>query len=388
MRIWHTSDWHVGRTFHGHSTLAALEEVLAAMAETVAELRADVVVVAGDVYDSSTPSAEAIAVFNRALRRLHETGARLVISSGNHDSPTRLGTMAEFIAAAGIHLLTRPERIEAPVTLDDAHGPVHFYGIPFLEPARLRHLWRSESPMRTQADAVGEAMRRIRADLAVRGGRSVVLAHTFVAGAEGESCESERAIVDTDSVGGVDRVPLSAFDGVDYAALGHIHGRSTLAEHLRYSGAPLHLSFSEEAKPRGGWLVDLDAGGLAEVTWHDLPVLRRLVTLTGTLDDLLSDPAHTDAEDAWVRARLTDPQRQREAMRRLQHRFPHCAQIEYVSLAATGTQGRAYRELVRGKSDAQIVDTFLQTVRGAGLSEAERELIDEVLAGGEQAGTA
>ncbi len=379
MRIWHTSDWHVGRTFHGHSTLEALESVLTETAERVAELKVDVVVVAGDVYDSSTPSAEAIAVLNRSLLRLHATGVRLVVTAGNHDSPTRLGAMSEFVAEAGVHVVTRPEQLTQPVMIDDEHGPVAFYGLPFLEPARLRHVWEVE-PMRTQADAVGEAMRQVREHAQGHGGRSVVLAHTFVAGAEGESCESERAIVDSTTVGGIDRVPVPTFDGVAYAALGHVHGRSVLAEHVRYSGAPLHLSFSEEAKPRGGWLVDLDATGLAAVTWVDLAVPRPLVTLTGTLEQLLDDPAHETHTDAWVRAHLTDPARQRDAMRRLQSRFPHCAQLDYVALATPLGSDRAYRELVHGKSDLEVVDTFLGRVRGVGLDPDEREIVDDVLA--------
>lgn len=379
MRIWHTSDWHVGRTFHGHATLEPLEGVLREMAEKVAALAVDLVVVSGDVYDSSTPSADAIGVFNRSLRRLRDAGPQVVLSAGNHDSPTRLGSMSDFVSASGVHVVTRPDQVTTPVTLHDAHGPVHVYGIPFLEPARLRHVWEAE-PMRSQADAVGEAMRLVRADLAQRGGRSVVLAHTFVAGAEGESCESERAIVDTLAVGGVDRVPVSAFDGVTYAALGHVHGRSVLAEHVRYSGAPLHLSFSEEAKPRGGWLVDLDADGLAEVTWVDLGVPRPLVTLTGSLQELLESPEHETHTEAWVRARLTDPLRQREAMRRLQSRFPHCAQLDYVALAAPVGGERAYRELVHGKSDLEVVDTFLGRVRGVGLDADERDIVDDVLA--------
>ncbi|WP_229053418.1 exonuclease SbcCD subunit D [Aeromicrobium sp. Leaf350] len=381
MRIWHTSDWHVGRTFHGHSTLESLETVLAETAATVAELGVDVVVVAGDVYDSSTPSAEAIGVFNRSLRLIRDAGPEVVVTAGNHDSPTRLGSMSDFVSAAGVHVITRPEQITSPVTLTDEHGPVHLYGIPFLEPARLRHVWDVE-PLRSQADAVGEAMRLVRADAARRGGRSVVLAHTFVAGAEGESCESERAIVGGTDVGGVDRVPVPTFDGVTYAALGHIHGRSVLSEHVRYSGAPLHLSFSEESKPRGAWLVDLDAGGLASVVWVDLAVPRRLVTLTGTLDALLTDTAHAQHEGSWIRARLTDPTRQRDAMRRLQARFPHCAHLEYVSLATPLGGDRAYRELVHGKTDLEVVDTFLGRVRGAGLDPAERDIVDDVLAHG------
>lgn len=377
MRILHTSDWHVGRTFHGHSTLEALEAVLEAMVGLVVQHEVDVVLVAGDVYDSSTPSAASVEALNRALGRIREAGATLVITSGNHDSPARLGTMAEFAAAAGVHVITRPEHITQPVTLHDAHGPVHLYGIPFLEPARLRHVW-TDGPMRTQRDAVGRAMQLVRDDLAERGGRSVVLAHTFVQGADGESCDSERDIV---TVGGVDKVPVPAFDGVDYAALGHIHGRAVLSEHVRYSGAPLHYSFSESDKPRGGWLVHLDAGGLAAVEWLDLPVPRALSVVRGTLEELLADAAHAAAEQHWVSAVITDTSRPLDAMRKLQQRFPHCAHLEFRPETVQEDGGDSYASLVRGRTDEEVVEAFLVRVRnGDGPTDDEAELIDEIVA--------
>jgi exonuclease SbcD len=379
MRILHTSDWHVGRTFHGHSTLAALDEVVEAMADVVRDHRVDVVVVAGDVYDSSTPSAEAVDLLNSILLRLRAAGATVVLTSGNHDSPARLGTMSAFAAAAGVHVVTSPTQITHPVTLTDEHGPVHVYGIPFLEPARLRHIW-SDAPMRTQKDVLTRAMQLVRDDLAERGGRSVVLAHTFVQGVEGESCDSERDIVGT-TVGGVDKVPVPVFDGVDYAGLGHIHGRAQLSPHVRYSGAPLHYSFSEAGKPRGGWLVDLDASGLADVTWVDLPVPRALTIVTGTLDELLSDGALDDVTDHWISAVLTDRTRPMDAMRQLQSRFPHCAHLEFRPSRVHDDGGRSYAELVRGKSDDELVDTFLTKVRnGEGATGPEVELVRDVIA--------
>ncbi|KQX75577.1 exonuclease SbcCD subunit D [Aeromicrobium sp. Root472D3] len=379
MRILHTSDWHVGRTFHGHSTLAALDEVVEAMARVVREHDVDVVVVAGDVYDSSTPSADAVDLLNSILLRLRDAGATVVLTSGNHDSPARLGTMSAFAAAAGVHVVTNPAQITQPVTLDDEHGPVHVYGIPFLEPARLRHVW-SDAPMRSQKDVLTRAMQLVRADLAERGGRSVVLAHTFVQGVEGESCDSERDIVGT-TVGGVDKVPVPVLDGVDYAALGHIHGRAQLSPHVRYSGAPLHYSFSEAGKPRGGWLVDLDAAGLADVTWVDLPVPRPLSVVTGTIDELLSDGSLDGVTDHWVSAVLTDRTRPMDAMRRLQSRFPHCAHLEFRPSRVHDDGGRSYAELVRGKSDDELVDTFLTKVRnGEGSTELEVDLVRDVIA--------
>lgn len=379
MRILHTSDWHVGRTFHGHSTLDALNEVFGALVEAVTTHHIDVVVAAGDIYDSSTPSADAVNLLNSVLLRIRDAGATVILTSGNHDSPARLGTMSAFAAAADVHIITQPAQITTPVTLNDAFGPVHLYGIPFLEPARMRHVWPDQAS-RTQKDVLTHAMDLVRSDLAVRGGRSVVLAHTFVQGVEGESCDSERDIVGT-TVGGVDKVPVPTFDGVDYAALGHIHGRAVLAESIRYCGAPLHYSFSEAGKPRGGWLVDLDASGLADVTWFDLPVPRPLTVLTGTLDDLLTDTSHDTATEHWVSAVLTDTTRPMDAMRRLQARFPHCAHLDFRPSVRHDGGTSSYAEMVRGKSDDELVDTFLVKVRnGEGSTDEEAELIREVIA--------
>lgn len=379
MRILHTSDWHIGRTFHGHSTLGALDGVFDALVEAVRTHHVDVVVAAGDIYDSSTPSAEAVDLLNSILLRIRDAGAQVLLTSGNHDSPTRLGTMSAFATSAGVHVITKPGQIGTPVTLDDEHGPVHFYGIPFLEPARLRHVWPLESS-RTQRDVLTYAMELVRGDLAERGGRSIVLAHTFVQGVEGESCDSERDIVGT-TVGGVDKVPVPTFDGVDYAALGHIHGRARLSPHVRYSGAPLHYSFSEGDKPRGGWIVDLDAAGLNQVEWLDLPVPRPLTVLTGTLDELVADGAHADVADHWISAIITDSTRPMDAMRTLQAVFPHCAHLEFRPDRLHDTETSTYSELVRGKTDDELVDSFLVKVRnGEGTTADEAELVRDVIA--------
>jgi exonuclease SbcD len=379
MRILHTSDWHVGRTFHQNSTLDALEQVFGSVYKIVSDERIDVVVVAGDIYDSSTPSADAVNVLNRILAGIRAAGAAVVLTSGNHDSPARLGTMKAFASEAGVHIITSHEQITDPVTLTDTHGPIHFYGIPFLEPARVRHLWQ-DTDMRTQKDAVGYAMNTIRADVATRGGRTIVLAHTFVQGAEGESCDSERDIV-TATVGGVDKVPVSTFDGVTYAALGHIHGRSTLADNVRYSGAPLHYSFSEAGKGRGGWIIDLDASEIASTTWVDFPVPRELSVITGTLESLLSDQVHAAVENHWISAVITDNTRPLDAMRKLQARFPYCAHLDFRPTDIHDVGATSYGELVHGKTDEQIIDGFLQRVRnGDGPSEEESALIRDVIA--------
>ncbi|WP_313408791.1 exonuclease SbcCD subunit D [Aeromicrobium sp.] len=376
MKILHTSDWHIGRTFHQHPTADALAPVLDALIDLVRDHEVDVVVVAGDVFDSSTPSAAAVEELDRVLLALRGTGATVIVTSGNHDSPARLGAKAAFARESGVHIVTRPEDHATPITVGDEHGPVHFYGIAYLEPALIRHRW-PEHRLTNQASAVGFALDNIRADLAGReSDRSVVLAHTFVSGAQGDSCESERGI----TVGGVDRVPKSAFDGITYAALGHIHGRSTLAPHVRYSGAPLHLSFSEQDKPRGAWLVTLDADGLGPVEWLDLPVPRPLATITGTLDQLLADPALEVHEQHWVRAILTDVSRPLDPMRRLQRRFEHCAVLDFRPSDVDVRATPADPERLAAMTDQQIMAEFLAFVRnGEGPTEDEEAILDDLV---------
>ncbi|UGQ39904.1 exonuclease SbcCD subunit D [Rhodococcus aetherivorans] len=362
MRILHTSDWHIGRTFHGVDLLSDQAQALAALADLVAERRVDVVVVAGDVYDRSIPSADAVAVCNAGLEAIRRAGAVIVATSGNHDSPVRLGAAAAFAAEGGLHLITRVSQVDRPVLLDDAHGTVAFYGIPYLEPEITRaELGVPEA--RSHAEILGAAMDRVRADARARGVRAVVLAHAFVVGAE--AAGSERSI----SVGGVETVPASAFDGVDYVALGHLHSPQTVAEHIRYSGSPLPYSFGERTHRKAVWLVDLDATGRAAVERVDLPVVRGLSRLTGVLDDLLTDVAHTGAEDHYVSAVLTDAVRPLDAMRRLQSRFPRAVHVEWEPPVAASTV--TYRQKVRGRSDLDVTRGFLADVRS---EPSEREL--------------
>jgi exonuclease SbcD len=372
MRILHTSDWHIGRSFHGHSTLDALRGVLETLVDQVREHDVDVVLVAGDVFDSATPAAGAYTLLSDALRGAADAGATVIVTSGNHDSAARLGFQSALLRS-GVHVVTDPASIGTPVTVADEHGPVHFYGIPFLEPVLLRSAWPG---VRSQADALSRAMDLVRADLAERGGRAVAMAHCFAAGVE-PTPQLERDI----QQGGLDIVPLSTFDGVDYMALGHIHGQQQLSPRVRYSGAPLHYSFGERLKPRGSWLIDLDAGGLGAVEWLDLPVPRTLTTLTGSLDELLAEARYAAHEADWINVEYTDALPQRDPMRRLLARFPYCAVVAHTPAAASVDDARTYTQRVRSaRSEAELVDAFLAHVReGEGATAREAELIADVV---------
>lgn len=367
----HTSDWHIGRTFHGVDLLADQDAVLGAIAEIVAEEGVGVVLLAGDVYDRAVPSAEAVRVAGRAFRRIADAGARIVVTPGNHDSAARLGVFGEFTSGDGLYLRTTIDGLAEPVLLDDDHGSVAFYGIPYLEPDPARHsLGIAE---RGHTGVLGEAMRRINADRASRDARSVVLAHAFVTGGAGS--DSERPI----GVGGVEQVGAATFDGPDYVALGHLHGPQTLSERLRYCGSPLAYSFSETSQRKSVWLADLDAHGLADVRRRELPVPRPLATVTGRLDDLLADPAHEHLTGSYLSVTLTDPVRPIDGMRALRERFPYAVHLEWVPPEGNGDALR-YRDAVRGRSDAEITDSFFTTCRGSELSVSERGVVERALA--------
>ncbi|MFL5993702.1 MAG: exonuclease SbcCD subunit D, partial [Streptomyces sp.] len=288
---------------------------------------------------------------------------------GNHDSARRLGVGAGLIGRAGIHLRTDPAACGTPVMLPDIHGDVAFYGLPYLEPALVKDQFGVEKA--GHEAVLAAAMDRVRADLATRarGTRSVVLAHAFVTG--GEASDSERDI----TVGGVAAVPAGVFDGVDYAALGHLHGSQTITERVRYSGSPLPYSFSETDHRKSMWLVDLDAQGAVTAERVDCPVPRALARIRGTLEELLADPRLVPQEEAWIEATLTDPVRPAEPMARLCERFPHTLSLVFDPERTPGDPDVSYARRLAGRSDQEIAEDFVAHVRGAGPDAREQTVL-------------
>ncbi|QKE84726.1 exonuclease SbcCD subunit D [Arthrobacter sp. NEB 688] len=366
MRFLHTSDWHLGRSFHGVGLLPAQAAHLDHLVEVVRTEGVDAVLVSGDVYDRAMPAPDTVALLSQTLERLVDAGARVVVSSGNHDSAVRLGFASGLLERAGVHLRTSVADVGRPVMV----GDVAVHPLPYLEPALVADALGA--PERTHAAVLRAALDRVRADAATRGGRTVVMAHAFVSG--GLSSDSERDI----SVGGVAAVPVDVFDGVDYAALGHLHGRQRVSESVRYSGSPVAMSFSEHAHTKGGLLVDL-GGAAPVVTKIDAPVERPLAVLRGHLEDLLADPRHADVERAWCQVTLTDPARPLGAMDRVRRRFPHTLELRFEPEGAA-VPLRPYATRVRAASVVDVCCDFLDHVRGGRPADAqERALLDEAV---------
>lgn len=371
MRLLHTSDWHIGRTFHGSSLLADQAVALQSIADLCGAHQVEVVVISGDLYDRAIPSPEAVQTLTAGLRAIRDAGAEIVATAGNHDSGPRLGAFTDFLAAGGLHLRTSAADVGVPVLLADTHGPVAMYALPYLEPEISRR-WL-DLPVRADHQAVMTvALQLVRADLARRpaGTRSVVSAHAFVVG--GVSGGSERSI----AVGGVESVTADLFSGFDYVALGHLHRPQVLADRLRYSGSILPYSFTESPQPKSVWLVDLGLDGSIHVQGLALPVVRQLAVVRGVLSEiLLSDSV---PRDAYLAVELTDPVRPLDPMRRLHERFPHALTVSWVPderplLVDAAGAGRAE------VSDEALLAGFVADVRGCPVSRNEATFLAAAL---------
>jgi len=412
MRILHTSDWHLGRTLHGVDLLDHQAAYLDHLVDVVRSEGVGAVLVAGDVYDRAIPPVDAVNLLSGTLARLAEH-ADVVLTPGNHDSAIRLGFGASLMRE-GVHFRTRVPDVGVPVVLDPASrggsgGRVAVYALPYLDPdavrweladgcgcadASARHATLGAQdetcervPLPRSHEAVtAAAMRRVAADVARRredgdGLRSVVVAHSFVVG--GQASESERDI----RVGGVDSVPAGVFGGagVDYVALGHLHGPQTVTVPAgvsrettghgpgagtvaRYSGSPLAYSFSEMHQKKSTVLVDLDAAGDARTQLLAAPVPRRLAEVTGTLDDLLGAAGDPHTDD-WLRVFVTDAARPTEMYARVRARFPHALQVQHRPPVT------AEREVIsvvgQGRDPLEVTHEFVQHVTGTGPDPAE-----------------
>ncbi len=393
MRLLHTSDWHLGRSFHGVGMLDAQRSFVDQLVRAVSTHAVDVVLIAGDVYDRALPGVDVVRLLDDALVRLTEAGATVVLTSGNHDSAIRLGFASRLLERGGVHLRTRLADLDQPLILplepggetgtesavpsggaagaQGASGAavLAIYGIPWLEPRLVADQLGAEPA--SHFTVTRAATDLIRADVARRSAHgtvhSVVLAHTFASG--GISSDSERDL----SIGGVGAVPLDLFDGFSYTALGHLHGRQTLSPQVRYSGSPLAYSFSEANHSKGSWLVDVGKEGVTAVSELLWEAPRKLAVLRGPIAELLESGDHAWAEDAYCQITLTDAQRPQQAMERLRARFPDTLVLGFDPQGGAAKASTSYStRLAEAEDDLSVCCGFLDHVRGRDADDAER----------------
>ena len=399
IRILHTSDWHLGRSFGEHSLLEEQGRFVDWLVEVVRAERIDVVAVAGDIFDRSLPRAEAWGLWWDATKRLRSAGAFVAAITGNHDSGDRLGVLDDAVDRRDL-LLRGGYHWESPVTeVDLAAGPLAVVAVPFLDPrvAPAGFAVRATTAAGPEGDPDGDlevdpgagdrgapggrarvpshervlAVALASARRAVpRGVPSMVLSHAFVTGAE--PSDSEHQI----GVGEAGMVSASLYDPFDYVALGHLHRPQEVGgrAHVRYSGSPLRYSFSEAAA-KEVVVVELGPGGVERTEVLPVGVGRGVAVLTGTMDELLAGSDHAN----WVRAEVTDTVRPVDAIRRLRGSYPHIVEMEWTGRSASVMSAGAAR--ARSARPEELAGAFWEDATG----EPPDEAVAEVLAGSLQA---
>ena len=298
MKLIHLSDLHLGKRLREYSLMEDQAFILETILRVVNDERPDGVIIAGDVYDKSVPSAEAVALFDRFLSDLADRGHPVFVISGNHDSAERISYGRSIMSRSGVYLSAVFDGSVEPVVLEDAYGPVHVYLLPFIKPANVRAAYPEEE-IASYTDAVRAAVAHMNVDPAVR---SVLVTHQFVTGAE-------RSESETVSVGGSDNVDVSVFEAFDYVALGHIHRPQNCGSpRVRYCGTPLKYSFSEAKDEKSVTVAELGPKGQLAVRTVPLIPLRDMADIRGSYDEitLRSFYENTSWRTDYVRITLTD----------------------------------------------------------------------------------
>jgi DNA repair protein SbcD/Mre11 len=379
MRLIHTADWHLGRLFYGMHLTDDQEAVLGQLADLARDEHADAVLVAGDVYDRAVPPPEAVSLLSDILGRLvYEAGVTVVVIAGNHDSARRLEFAAGLLAEQRLHIVGRLPQIHRPIRLHDAHGPVLVHAIPYADPAEVRALLGAE--IHDHAAAMAALCERARATQPT-GTRSICLTHAFVAGST-ESSLSERPL----SVGGSSQVPLEAFRGFDYVALGHLHRPQPddLTRTVRYSGSLLKYSFDEWQQPKSVTIVDLgppqEGGCTVQVRTKTLTPPRDVRRLEGTLNDLLMAAAADPHPADFIEAIYTDATAVYDPMQQLRSVYPNT--LATHPLRHDAPEGPASGPVDPfDLDDLDLFGDFWQQVTGDELTAEERAAVAAVLDG-------
>lgn len=373
MRILHTSDWHLGRQFHGIALDDDHAAILSQVEAAIAAHRPDLLIIAGDIFDRPSPPQVALKRFGEFLTRIsRDRNLAIAMIAGNHDSPAQIAMMG-VLPTAGRNLVRGPiDRDNQPLLLSDKDGMVAVSALPFSYEFAAKACFE-DAAIACPADVMRAQLEAARATVP-EGARWIVIAHAFVAGAA--SSGGERSL--SRAVGGIETVPAELFEGAHYVALGHLHRPQPAgADHIRYSGAPLAFGLDEAGDVKSLTLVDLADDGSVAVQLLPLAPLREVRTIRGRLSELIEAPVVcTD----FTGVTLTDEVVQIDAMKRIRAVYPNAVQLNYSELRALGAVDRT--EIDTALQDPKsVVGDFLGAVRQDGLSEAEAAIVDTALAG-------
>ena len=370
MKLIHLSDLHIGKKVNEFSMKEDQEYILTKIINVIDKEEPDAVMIAGDVYDKSNPSEEAIRLWESFLGKLALRKLPVLAISGNHDSAVRFSVYNELIEASGIHLAPLYNGKVEPVVLSDKEGEVCFYMLPFVKPVIVRSFFPEEE-INDYTDACRVAIEHMNVD---KSKRNVIIAHQFVIGAT--RCESEEV-----SVGGLDEVSSAVFDDFDYVALGHIHGRQSITrESLRYCGTPLKYSFSEKDHKKTVTIVEMGAKGQVNIREEELIPRHDLREIKGSYEELtLKSNYENTATDDYIHAILTDEEDVIDAMGKLRIIYPNIMKLSYDNKRTRENQDLSDAGDVENKTPIELFGEFYEKQNNQPMSDTQKNFVVELM---------
>ena len=378
MRFFHLSDLHIGKQLHHYNLKEDQKVILEEIIEYAKEYHPDAILIAGDIYDKSVPSAEAVTLFDEFLTGLSEITPAIpvLMIAGNHDSAERLQYASEIlkrqhIYVAGSAPMTKEEHMPK-VTFTDAFGEVDVYLLPFLKPSYVRNVFEGEAP-ESYSDAVKWLIEREEIDY--KGRRNVLVSHQFYAGSvPPETCDSE-----TVSIGGIDNVHVQAVEQFDYVALGHLHGKQQVGkEYIRYCGTPLKYSVSEAGQVKCLTMVTLmEKAEPVTITELMLHPIRDVKKKAGTLEELLKGADPKEMGD-YISITLTDEVDPYQPKERLEDVYSHILEIR-IDNERTRNKLSEFDEETEIKSPFEAFNDFFEEMQGRSLTEEEKQFVVKIM---------
>ena len=370
MKLIHTSDLHLGKRVYEYSMLEDQEFILKRIIHIVDSEKPDGIIIAGDIYDKSIPSAEAVQLFDDFLVQLAKRRLEVFVISGNHDSPERIAFGARLMDVSGIHMSPVYDGEVSPFTLTDAYGPVRVFMLPFLKPPQVRRFYGEGISGYT--DAVRAAISGMKIDPAER---NVLITHQFVTGAL--RSESEEI-----SVGGTDNVDAYVFELFDYVALGHIHSPQNCgSEKIRYCGTPLKYSFSEAKDQKSLTVVELREKGRVSCRTIPLTPKRELVELKGTYEELTLKAFYenTTWQEDYTHITLTDEEDIPDAIGKLRTVYHRLMKLDYDNRRTRANQEIGGAESVEAKTPFELFSEFYELQNNQPMSDEQSEYMREMI---------
>lgn len=376
MKFMHLADLHIGKRVNEFSLMEDQRYILKQILEIADRNRPDAVLIAGDLYDRSVPSGDAVELLDEFLTQFSSRGMPVFAVSGNHDSPERLDFGARIMRRHGVTIMGSFRGAPQKTALSDGYGPVNVWLLPFLRPASAAPFFPPEETG-THEKAVRAAVAAAEID---RSERNVLVAHQFVTafGTQPETCDSE-----TLSIGGADQVDASVFDAFDYVALGHLHGPQRIGRpEIRYAGSPLKYSFSEARQKKSVTFAELKEKGRVEITSEPLVPLREMREIRGPIDELEKpENAAPGARNDFIRATLTDGHAVADAAERLRAVYPNlmCIAFEAPRSGQAGPSLTAASGDISSRTPRDLFEEFYRNQNGHGLPQNECAVLEKAV---------